>query len=61
MPNTELLRGIEGLLDREGLEPEARVLIELAIAAHRLGGMPSLVDLRVLASVGGEGGDGRGA
>lgn len=52
----ELLRGIEGLLDRPGLELEARQLIELALAAQRLGGMPSIEELRVLAS--GGGGDG---
>lgn len=46
MPKTELLKGIEGLLHRPGLEPEARKLIELAMQAQKTGRMPSIAALR---------------
>lgn len=46
MPKTELLKGIEGLLHRPGLEPEARKLIELAMEAQKTGRMPSIEALR---------------
>lgn len=46
MPNTELLKGIEGLLEKPDLEPEARTLIELALRAQEMDGMPSLEVLR---------------
>jgi hypothetical protein len=42
MANTELMRGIEVLLDRPGLEPKARKLIELAHVAQECGVMPCL-------------------
>ena len=42
MPNTELMEGIEGLLHRPNLEPEARRLIELALVAQECGVMPCL-------------------
>lgn len=48
MPNTELLEGIEGLLHRPNLEPEARKLIELAMEAQKTGRMPSIEALRAL-------------
>lgn len=50
MPNTELLEGIEGLLTRPKLEPEARKLIELALEAQKSGRMPSIEALRVQAT-----------
>lgn len=42
MANTELMQGIKVLLDRPGLEPKARTLIELALVAQECGVMPCL-------------------
>jgi hypothetical protein len=42
MPNAELMKGIEVLLSRSSLVPEARRLIELALVAQECGVMPCL-------------------
>lgn len=46
MPNTELLDGIAGLLQRPNLEPEARRLIEMSLEAQKTGKLPSVAELR---------------
>lgn len=46
MANTELMQGIEGLLAKPGLMPEARALIEMSLEAQRQGRLPSVGELR---------------
>lgn len=51
MPNTELLSHMEGLLQRPRLEPEARLLIELALKAQKSGALPDLRQIGLITSV----------
>lgn len=46
MANTKLMQGIEGLLAKPGLMPEARALIEMSLEAQKVGRLPSVRELR---------------
>lgn len=46
MANNELMQGIEGLLTKPGLMPEARALIEMSLEAQKAGKLPSVGELR---------------